>query len=379
LDKYSLHIISLEIPFPPVRGNVIGIYHRIKALHEAGISITLHAFYKNLSFPHELTKYCKTIYLYRRKPLWQFINLVYPLYVQSRRDTALVDVLLRDSSPIWFEGLHTLFHFDDARIQDRKKFIRMHNLESRYYYHLARTAPSILKKIYYQWESIRNKWLENSWLKKADGLFAISREEFNLLNSRGINTQWLPPFHPHDKLQNLTGSGDYAIYHGDLSIKENEEAAFFLADQVFAQLNYPLVIAGYGPSTRLTNKLIASKNIRLIDSPANESMNQLIQQAHIVLLPFSQTTGYKIKMIDSLALGRHIVTSQIMQVHTELDELVHYAHNTATNWIQIVDRLMTVPFTESESNARKNLFDTLLNNKLNARKIINLIHPDFSK
>jgi len=374
LADNQLHIIALEIPYPPLRGNVIGIYHRIKSLYEAGVSITLHTYYKKLNFPEELTKYCKSVYLYPRKPIWRPVNLRLPLFVQSRRDGALLERLLADSAPIWFEGLHTLFHFEDLLLSGRKKYIRMHNVESTYYNHLARSSPSQVKKIYYQWESIRCKWLENKILSQADGLFTISREETDLLNNSGINAKWLPPFHPHTEVLNLTGTGDYAIYHGDLSIKENEDAAIFLINQVFDTMVFSLVIAGHSPSRRLIKRIHSAPNVALIHSPSFEKMNQLIQAAHIVLLPFTQTTGYKMKMIDSLALGRHIITSQIMQVHREWNGLVHFADGV-NQWRQLVKDLKRAPFTESDGQARKNLFDTLLNNRINTQQIIDMVFP----
>jgi len=374
LADNHIHIIALEIPYPPLRGNVIGIYHRIKSLYEAGVSITLHAYYKKLSFPEELTAYCKFVYLYPRKSILRLANLKFPLYVQSRRAGALLERLSKDSDPIWFEGLHTLFHFEDMILKGRKKYIRMHNVESIYYNHLAHSSSSLLKKIYYYWESTRSKWLENKLLSQADGLFAISREETDLFNNSGINARWLPPFHPHTEVLNLTGSGDYAIYHGDLSIKENEDAALFLINEVFEKIELPLVIAGHAPSKRLIKRIHIAPNVTLIQSPAWDKMNQLIQGAHIVLLPFSQTTGYKMKMIDSLALGRHIITSEIMKVHDEWNGLVYLA-DSSSQWSQLIKELKGVPFTATDCLARKTLFDTLLNNRINAQHIIDHVFP----
>ena len=43
MDKH-LHIIALNIPFPPNYGGVIDIYYKIKALHQLGVKIILHCF-----------------------------------------------------------------------------------------------------------------------------------------------------------------------------------------------------------------------------------------------------------------------------------------------------------------------------------------------
>lgn len=306
--------------------------------------------------------------------MWQINDLSYPLFVQSRRDPGLVANLLSDSAPIWFEGMHTLYHFEDERLKDRKKFIRMHNVESVYYRHLGRFTASPLIKMYYHWESNRCQWLEDKLLNQADGLFSISEEETKSLNQRGFPAIWLPPFHPHSMVSNLTGKGEYALYHGDLSIRENEDAALFLIEQVFSRIDFPLVIAGHRPSKNLIHSIKRSQNTRLLASPSFENMKQLLLESQMILLPFSQSTGYKMKMIDSLAMGRHIVTSNKMKVHTELNELVYF-EETPKGWIDRVNQLKNFPFTDYDRRLREILFETVLNNSLNTLKILEKIFP----
>ena len=124
MDKKSLHIISHELPYPPTRGNVMGIYYRIRALHAAGIEIILHTFYKHFMLADPLSAYCKVIYQYPRISNWKIQNLKQPFFVQSRRSEALVKVLAADDHPILFEGLHTTFHFEDNRLRGRRKYVR---------------------------------------------------------------------------------------------------------------------------------------------------------------------------------------------------------------------------------------------------------------
>ncbi|MEO5582209.1 MAG: hypothetical protein ABIR66_05930, partial [Saprospiraceae bacterium] len=223
MNKKTLHIISLDIPFPPNRGSVVGIFNRIKTFHEAGVEIILHAFYKEFKAPEELAVYCKTVYLYKRKPIWSILNLRVPLYIQSRRSNQMVEILSKDKSPILFEGLHTLYHFTDPVLSNRKKYVRMHNEESTYYHQLSGHETNPFKRLYFKVESSLSRLVEKNYLPKADGLFTISTNETDSFSKFNKNTLWIPPFiTPSFKIPE--GTGGYALFHGDLTIRENELA-----------------------------------------------------------------------------------------------------------------------------------------------------------
>ncbi|HNT22633.1 MAG TPA: glycosyltransferase family 4 protein [Saprospiraceae bacterium] len=376
MDSPCLHIVSLDIPYPPLRGNVSGIYHRIRSLKEAGVEVILHAFYKKFSLPDELTKYCRTIYLYPRKAMWKITGLRLPLFVQSRRSAQLLDMLCQDKHPILFEGLHCLYHFEDPRLADRKKFIRMHNIESLYYGHLGRTETHLLRKGYFRFESSRSKSLEEKGLPKATGVFAISQAEHHYLSIRNIPSVWIPPFHPHREAGGKAGFGEYALYHGDLSIRENEEAAVFLIRQVFSKLDYPLVIAGFRPGIKLKREMEGRQQITLIDSPSTVQMREILEKAHIHLLPFSQNNGFKMKILDSLAFGRHILSNTLIgEANPELAGCLHLAGPSAPEWIEKIKTLSQQAYLPEESDKRQNLFDSIYNNAISVKKILNAIYP----
>ncbi|MEP7322866.1 MAG: hypothetical protein ABI761_13145 [Saprospiraceae bacterium] len=371
MNKKTLHIIALDIPYPPNRGSVVGIFNRIKAFHEAGVEIILHAFYKEFKAPEDLAVYCKTVYLYKRKPIWNLIHLKVPLYIQSRRSDQLVQMLLKDESPILFEGLHTLYHFNDPELSERRKYVRLHNEESVYYHHLSRLENNPLKKIYYQTEAGLSKFVETNYLPKAHGLFTISIPETESFSKLNTNTLHTPPFiTPSFKIPE--GTGGYALFHGDLTIRENELAVHFLIRDVFNELDIPLIIAGFNPSPKLKNMVYASRQATLMESPDTSTMEILIQQAQIILAPIKHTTGYKMKLVQSLFVGRHIITDEVARSYTELKELVHFAHNEH-EWRKKIKQLINVPVSPLEIEARRSLFESTFDNRKNAEKMLGLI------
>ncbi len=350
----------------------MGIYHRIRALHEAGIEIILHTFYKQFMLANPLSAYCKVIYQYPRLSIWKIQNLKFPFFVQSRRSEALVNVLAADDHPILFEGLHTTFHFDDSRLRGRRKYVRMHNVESDYYGHLARIEANVLKKFYYRFESSACKKLESSVLKKANRVFAISRADHDYFSHRHIASFWIPPF-IDPVVRSPSGLGKFALYHGDLSIQENENAVMFLVKKVFNDLEFPLVIAGYRPSRRLIRVIQAEPKIKLYVSPAHQDMNALVSNAQMILAPFSQTTGYKMKLLESLTKSRHIITSKNMLVVEELKDVLHFVEDDPTSWKDRIQQVASKPFGPVDVELRQRLMTHTFDPHLNAAKMIEVI------
>ena len=43
-SRQRIHVVSLQVPFPPDYGGVIDIYYKLKALKDAGYEIWLHTF-----------------------------------------------------------------------------------------------------------------------------------------------------------------------------------------------------------------------------------------------------------------------------------------------------------------------------------------------
>ena len=336
------------------------------------IDIILHTFYKSFPNADALAKLCKTIYFYERKPNWKLVDSSLPLYIQSRRNDQLVALVSKDNDSILFDGFHTTFHFDDRRWKHKRKFIRMHNIESDYYDHLASIETNIIKKMYYKFEANRSKKFELSILPKANKVFAISQSENTLFQKMKIDSMWLPPAIDVSMTCKI-GIGDYLIYHGDLSIKENENSAIFLVNLNLQNIDCKLKIAGSHPSEKLKSIVRSKSVVELIPNPSQEKMDDLIANAQIILVPFSQSTGYKTKLLVSITKGRHILSSDSVQTYHELIPLIHYADSNPANWIEIIKKLVHVPFLEKDISARKNIIQSTFDPNVNVKKMIEVI------
>lgn len=353
------------MPLPADYGGVIDVFYKIKSLQQAGWEITLHCFSYGREEDATLEHYCKNVHYYTRKTGLSKILSPLPYIVATRDDDSLLSNLLKDESPILFEGLHTTFHLRNPALSQRCTIVRTHNIEHVYYRALANKEKHLLKRFYFLSEAAKLEKYE-AVLHRSALIAAIAQHEQKYFESvYGSKSFLLPPFHDADNVSSLPGTGKFALYHGNLSINENKQSALFLIDQVFSKINYPLIIAGHQPSNLLKQKVRNYPHIILEENPTAERMALLQQQAHVHVLPTFQSTGIKLKLISALFNGRHVLVNDEMLEGTTLQPACVIA-NTAEKWRSEILRLAEVNFTEDLIEKRRALLSTAYSNSNNA-------------
>ena len=152
-----------------------------------------------------------------------------------------------DNSPILFEGLHTTYYLNHPLLMDRIRVVRAHNVEHNYYAALEQAEDSFLKKLFFRIEAKRLRKYE-SVLNQANGIAGISPAETNYLNKAYGNARYVPAFHANTDVVSRLGKGEFVLYHGNLSVPENNRAALYLVEEVFPLINRPCIISGSNPS-----------------------------------------------------------------------------------------------------------------------------------
>jgi hypothetical protein len=371
LSKRKLHIVTFDNPYPPNYGGVIDVFYKLKALHEIGIDITLHAFEYGRKPAKQLNQFCKKVYYYQRR---NFVNpFVGPLpyIVNTRNSPDLLENLQKDDAPILFEGLHTCLFLDHPMLANRKRFVRMHNIEHEYYEKLEAVERNFFKKYFFSKEASRLKDFELI-LQSADGIFAISPNDHAALEQQFSNVEYIPAFHPNSEVKSIEGKGRYLLYHGKLSVGENDEAARFLVEQVFSKLQMPFYIAGDKPSAALKSMVEQYQHIKLFTNLSTEQISELIEQAHINVLPTFQSTGIKLKLINVLYQGRFVIANDMMTKNTGLESLCVLA-NSGDEYRARIQELMKLSFSSELIEERKRLLGNTFNNEVNATALANVI------
>lgn len=372
----KLHLIAFDIPYPPDYGGVMDIFYKIKALFEQGAKITLHCFqYGGRTPAPELNELCEKVYYYPRQTDWitgAFKSLAagLPYIVVSRNDQQLLANLLQDNSPIIFEGLHTSFFLDFPEFENRFKIVRLHNIEHHYYKSLADAENSLLRKAYYTAEA---KMLAH-WEKQlncANVLLPISLNDFAYFSTRYGKCTMMYPFHPNETVKQLTGNGDFILYHGNLSVSENHQAAMYLVKELNDASVLPLMIAGRNPHKEL-QAACNKYGVRLVENPDDTTMQWLMEGAHIHLLFTMQATGTKLKLLNALYTGRHCVANNKMVEGSGLASLCHLA-DTKDGLKSLLNDLSLEPFTAEQWHKRKYFLETNYSNAANAKTLLSLL------
>lgn len=361
----SLHVIALDTLWPPDYGGAIDMYARLRALKDIGVAVTLHCFlYRKRPAP-ELEPLCRTVHYYPRPLYRDLLALSMPYIVASRQHPSLLHRLLEDEAPILFEGLHTTALLGHPALTGRRKVVRMHNVEHDYYRHLALRERNVFRRAFFRVEAARlARW--ESVLEHADGIAAISGPDCDELASRyGRKVFLLPLFPLQQEVQSLPGEGGYALYHGNLSVPENEHAALFLLHDVFRHLALPFTLAGKEPSRALRDAVADLPHARLVADPDQATMDRLVAEAQVLVLPTFQNTGQKAKLLHSLFHGRHVLVNPLMAPTPELDDLLHRA-SSPEEFRERLTVLWRTPFTEADIQLRRSRLFPHYDNRVNA-------------
>lgn len=371
LPPAYLHIISFDVPFPPSYGGVIDVFFKAKALSEAGVKVHLHCFQYGRNGSKELEKFCESVHYYPRKAKPALLFGALPYIVSSRSSDALIDNLLKDGHPILFEGLHTCYHLNDTRLKKRKRFVRTHNIEHDYYSSLARVERSLMKKLYFKSEAKKLKLFEQQ-IGDADHVLAISAKDAAELSSRYANVTLLPAFHGYHDVRIKEGSGKFALYHGNLEVGENNEAALYLLREVFNDLDVSFVIAGKNPSKELINAAAKLSHVKVFADVPTHEIHAMVQDAHINILPTFQATGIKLKLLAALYNGRHCLVNTPMILDTGLESLCVVRDDSA-EMKEEVKRLFDQPFTKPAITKRREVLSKNFSDRENVKKLVRLL------
>lgn len=284
----------------------------------------------------------------------------------------LIENLSKDNFPVLLEGIHCTYYLYNEQLHNRKVLVRLHNVEFEYYHQLALSTRSIFKRFYYSIESRLLKKYETAITNKAKCL-AISekdREVYqNIFGAKDVEI--LPAFLPSDKVNSKSGNGNFCLYHGDLSVAENEKAALWLLE-IFSEIDFPIVVSGKNPSKFLKRRIEKLKNTELIENPSKEKMDQLIGDAHIHLIPSFNSTGIKIKLLNALFNGRYVIVNPASVAGTGLESLCLVAQNEQ-DFKRKIEELISLSFAENEIEKRKKILESIFNNQKNAQQLIRLL------
>lgn len=370
LPSKTLHIVSFDVPYPPNYGGAIDVYFKLKALHQLGIRILFHCFEYGRGQQEKLSEVCHTVHYYERNPFLTSFLSTDPFIIKSRANTKLIENLNKDDHPVLFEGLHTTFPIFARALNAKNVFVRAHNIEHNYYKGLARSESNVFKRRFFKAESKRLKRYEKL-LSRVNGVFTISPlEQEYFYATYGNHCHYIPAFHEHELATELKKSEPFVLYHGDVAISDNQRAAQFLID-VYKNSNIRLVIASNKPNSTLRSEIDKYDTISFVELGSVNSLNDLFEKAQVHALVTFQNTGIKLKLLNTLYQGRHIIANPAMIDETGLESLCSVA-STKDEFLRGTKKLMETPYTSKERLHRLQLLENFHPLK-SAKKMVDII------
>jgi hypothetical protein len=372
MEKH-LHIVCLDVPYPLDYGGVFDLFCKIKTLHQLGIKIHLHCFEYGRGEQPELNKYCVEVNYYQREQGHKGFSHKLPYIVCSRSNELLLENLLKDDYPILLEGVHCTYLLNDERFKNRKIILRLHNVEYKYYQLLFHAEKKIAKKIYFWHESKLLKRYEKKIAPKAI-VVSVCADDAKLYASDcgAKEIHYLPVFLPFEKVEHNNDAGCFCLYHGNLSVAENEAVACWLLKKVFNDIGVPFIIAGKNPSAKLIRQANGNPHVCLIANPSYEEMQDMISKAQINILPSFNYTGVKLKLLNALFNGRHCIVNDETIKGTPLQPVCHVC-NDDYSFKEKIGKLYQQPFCHLEAESRREILSKHFDNTKNGEQLIKWI------
>ncbi|MEX2485086.1 MAG: hypothetical protein WED10_11015 [Brumimicrobium sp.] len=352
MQNKELHIISFDVPYPPNYGGAFDVFHRIKALHNDGYKITLHCFDYGRGKAAELNEITnKVIYYQRKNKLLSAVKKT-PLIVSSRENDKLLTNLLKNSYPILFEGQHSTAFLNHALLRNRTKLVRIHNIEHEYYQGLFSSENNPFRKQYFKNASRRLKKHEKE-LSAAQHLLCITEKDTQYYHEKFGTAFYLPVALPFNFSKKSTKIEDYVLFHGNLSVPENESAVLWILEKLASKTKSKLIIAGQSPSNLLIKRIESYDNVSLYSDVSEQKMAQLKAKAKIHLLITFQSTGIKLKLLNSLCERGTVICNSTMVEGTNLSKFTVIC-NQPEAFLNAIENEELKPVNEKEIEERHN-------------------------
>lgn len=364
--KNKLHIVSFDNPYPPDYGGVIDVYYKLKALKELGFSITLHCFY-NKRPPHQnLDLYADRVIYYARNTVLGSLSVQYPYIVSSRINKQLLQNLQEDEAPVLFEGIHTTYPLLSGKLAGRKTIVRQYNAEYVYYAMLAKEEKNSLRKLYYKTESRLLKKYEKK-IGRLSPFAAITTADAEIFKNelKLKEVRLLPAFIPNEQVLSQPGFGGYCLYHGNLSVNENAAAVLWLLP-LFRSTEIKFIVAGKNPGIEIMEACKDMHNVEVIANPDDKTMQQLVADAHIHLVPSMNKTGIKLKLLNALFAGRHCIANPAAVADDDDLAACCVVADDDKSFEAAIKKLMQTDFTSAHIEKRKALLKDNFDNAAHA-------------
>ncbi|MBP6456056.1 MAG: glycosyltransferase [Chitinophagaceae bacterium] len=343
----SLRILILtpRIPFPLKDGGALAMYQSIEMYHKMGCEVSLLSmnttkhwcneedlpslfqqinYFESVKVETNINVFSAFKNLFGKKSyhIERFINKKFEKAFNTILETLEFDIIQFES--IFTAPYLSLIEKDNKAL----KVARLHNIEFKIWEQLAKNEKNFLKKSYLQLLAKRLKEFELANLNLFDLLLPISENELQVLNTLGIETE--KKYIPYGvekfyfKTDAIEQEKDSIYFIGSMDWMPNQEGVEWFLESVWPRLtahwkNLKFYIAGKNMPHNLFKK---TKNVIMLGEI--EDMKTFSLEKNILIVPLKSGAGLRIKILEAMALGKTIISTEAGVEGLGLEKNIHY-------------------------------------------------------
>lgn len=296
-------------------------------------------------------------------------------FISKEFDQKLIQILEADSYDIvQLETLYMAPYIETIREHSKAQIVlRAHNIEHLIWERIAQKTKFFGKRWYINELARTLKKYELDSLNKVDGIAAITRKDAAFFRSMaavpvidipyGVNPEEFKPKSEINGVPNM-------YYIGSMNWMPNEEGVKWFIDNLLDKIvervpNFRWYIAGRSMPEWLTK--LNHPNIEVVGEVDDAA--EFVRDHDIALIPLLSGSGIRIKIIEAMALGKAVITTNIGAegiAYTEYENMI-VADNKA-KFEEGIFRLVNNPkLAEDMGRKARELVESTYDN----RKIIN--------
>ena len=386
----NILLLCNKSPYPPSEGGPMAMNSIVTGLIEAGHTVKVMAFNSDKyhvdieSIPED----------YRKKTNIEFVNIDLRIklfeafknlfsdesyhvkrFVSDEFNKRLIQVLEKEQFDIvQLEMIYMAPYIETIRKHSKATIVlRAHNVEHKIWERMAKKTVFFAKRWYINHLVRTLKKYEMGILEKVDGIAAITLTDAAYFRRVTVTPIIDLPFGVDiDKFNPVFEVGDTpTFYHiGSMNWMPNEEAIKWFLKNVWNEVHERIPEAKlYLAGRNMPKWLLKKKKKNIIVMGEVPDAHEFVNEHNIAIVPLLSGSGMRIKIIESMALGKTVITTLVGAEgiqYTECEDII--IADNVPKMVENICRLYQHP-EEAEAiglNARR-LIEEVYDNK----KIIN--------
>lgn len=364
-EKLNILFICNKSPWPPSEGGPIAMNNLIEGLIDAGHHLKVLALNTNKyatdpkDIPHDYRQKTAIEFVFvdlSIKPVDAFLNLFtnksyhVQRFISNEVSSKLIEILSSGNYDV--VQIETLFmspYVPLIRKHSRAKiFLRAHNIEHLIWQRLSESTRNPFKKYFLVHLSRTLALYEKHILDDFDGIIPITQKDADFFRNLTQTPVFPVSFGIEMRaLETVVASDvEHALFHiGSMNWIPNEEGIRWFLDDVWPELHrklprLKLYLAGREMPDWLRH--LSLPNVVVMGEVDNA--HQFISSKSISIAPLLSGSGIRIKIIESMALGKAVVATSVGAEginYTDGKDLL--IADTAAEFVGIIEKLYLDP------------------------------------